>query len=210
MSSKEISQILLQCFSSGGYDLSGFKLKLEHPAEIKIEGDKNNVILKFGNKQPKIEIKKLITFYAYIEAISLNENGGSIKLRHFPDIRFSHDTSLISLSEQNFGKDNSLYEEIVQKYSNNSTEQEIAKQCLHYAEEWATICGNSGMNFKEVDRREKQRLIKQCQKFVVENIKRDFANEKKYGSVIITYLLVFIVIPSIARFIVVRLLEKYF
>ena len=44
--------------------------------------------IKFGENQPRAEITKLITFYAYIEQIVFGEEGGSVKLRNFPDFKF--------------------------------------------------------------------------------------------------------------------------
>jgi hypothetical protein len=150
----------------------------------------------------------LITLYAYIEEISLGKSGGLIKLKNFPNINFSYEKSTISFFNENYQFQNDLFNEIETKYS-DPIKKKIAHKCLQYGTEWATIVSQSG-GFCELNYESKRNLKSQCLNFVIENVKRDFENEKEHGSVILTYLLVFIIIPAVARFIIVRLLEKYF
>lgn len=208
MSPKEVSEILFQIFSDKGYSVKGFKIKSDSPLTANIFSDGVETSIKFGNNFPKAEITKLITLYVYIEELVFGKEGGIARLKNFPDIRFGYDQSLLSLFfEQHFTQHKDIEEEIEKKYGSDSQKKKIAQKCLHYGDEWATIVSRSG-GFAESSKQSRQAAKRQCLDFVVENVKKDM--EKEYGSVILTYLLVFIVIPAIARFIIVRLLEKYF
>lgn len=206
MSPKEISEVLFNIFSDDGYKVNGFTLQSKSPLVANTYSDENETSIKFGNNYPRVSIKRLITLYAYIEEIVLGKTGGSIKLRNFPDINFSYENSLLSFFEENFQSHDDLYKEIDNKYS-DPQKRKIAHKCLQYGTEWATIVSNSG-GFCDLDATSRRSMRSDCINFVVENVKHDV--EQEYGSVIITYLLVFIVIPAIARFIITRLLEKYF
>lgn len=206
MSPKEISEVLFQIFSDEGYKVNGFIISSESPLVANIFGDEAQTSIKFGNNRPKASIKKFITLYAYVEEIVLGKTGGSIKLRNFPDINFSYENSLLSFFEENFQSHDDLYKEIENKYS-DPQKRKIAHKCLQYGTQWATIVSNSG-GFCDLDATSRRSMRSDCINFVIENVKHDV--EQEYGSVILTYLLVFIVIPAIARFIITRLLEKYF
>ena len=208
MSPKEISEVLFKIFSDEGYKVNGFTIQSKSPLVANTYSDENKTSIKFGNNHPRVSIKRLITLYAYIEEIVLGKTGGSIKLRNFPDINFSYEKSLLSFFEQNFHSHEDLYNEIEAAYS-DPTKKKIAHKCLQYGTEWATIVSQSG-GFCGLDGQSKQELKSQCLKFVIDNVRKDFEKEKKYGSVILTYLLVFIIIPAVAKFIITRLLEKYF
>lgn len=206
MSPKEVSQILFQIFSNEGYKVNGFTIKSESPLVANVSSDDNQTEIKFSSNLPRAEIKKLITLYVYVEGIVFKKDGGSIKLKNFPDINFSYENSLLSFLEQQFSYNDDIVAEIDKKYT-DSTKNKIAHKCLQYGTEWATIVSSEN-GFADLDETAKRSLKSQCLDFVVDNVKHDV--EQEYGSVILTYLLVFIVIPAIARFIITRLLEKYF
>lgn len=207
MTPKEISDILNSVFSNG-YKTGGITVLSKSPLVANISNNKNFTTIKFEQNQPKIAIKRLITFYVYVEEIVLGTKSGSIKLRNFPDMNFNYENgaSVLSFFKENFSSNNDIVEAIEKKYKSKK-QQKIANRCLHYADEWATIVGSSH-NFADISECEKKNLKSECYKFVVENVKNDI--EQEYGSVILTYLLVFIIIPAIARFIITKLLEKYF
>jgi hypothetical protein len=208
MSPKEISEVLFQIFSSDGFTVNGFKIKSQSPLIANFENANDKITIAFGDNLPKAEITRLITLYVYIKKIVFGKDGGTISLKNFPDISFAYDKSSIInfLDHLTYGGEFEIEQEINKKYS-DETRRKIAKDCLHYATEWATIANQSNSLYG-ADKYNRKELKRQCYNFVVENVRKDA--EKKYGSVILTYLLVFIVIPAIARFIIVRLLEKYF
>jgi len=209
MSPKEISEVLFKIFSDEGFTVNGFKIKSESPLIANVYSEDETTTISFGNNYPRAEITRLITIYAYIEQLVFRKDGGTVRIKNFPDISFGYDKSSILnfLDHLTYAGECEIEKEIENKYS-DETRRKIAKDCLQYATEWATIVSQSG-GFSDIGPTKKKELKRQCYDFVVENVRKE-ANEKKYGSVILTYLLVFIIIPAVARFIIVRLLEKYF
>jgi len=209
MSPKEISEVLFKIFSDEGFSVSGFKIKSESPLIANVYNEDETTTISFGTNYPRAEITRLITLYAYIEQLVFRKEGGTVRLKNFPDISFGYDKSSILnfLDHLTYAGECEIEKEIEEKYSDD-TRRKIAKDCLQYATEWATIVSQSG-GFSGAGPAKRKELKRQCYDFVVENVRKE-ANEKKYGSVILTYLLVFIIIPAVARFIIVRLLEKYF
>lgn len=206
MSPKEIGDVLFQIFSKEGYKVNGLTIQSESPLIANIFSDNTNTHIKFGTNHPKAAIKRFITLYAYIEEIVLGKDGGSIKLKNFPDIKFSYEKSIISFFDENFQFHADISNEIEKKYT-NPVQKKIAHLCLQYATEWATIA-RQNKDFSGISDSEKRALRSQCINFVVENVRDEF--EKEHGSIVVTYILLVIIIPAIARFIITRLLEKYF
>lgn len=207
MSPKDISEILFSIFNDDGYKIQGFKIKSKSPLVANIYSNEVETSIKFGSNYPKAEITRLITLYAYIEEILFRKDGGVIRLKNFPDISFGYEQSLISvLFSEKFSCSREM-QELIDKTYTDETKKKIAEKCLHYGTEWATIVSQS-VDFSGASDRDRKTLRSQCINFVVENVRNDV--EEEYGSVILTYLLVFIIIPAVARFIITRLLEKYF
>jgi tryptophanase len=209
MSPKEISEVLFKIFSDEGFSVNGFKIKSESPLIANVYNEDETTTISFGTNYPRAEVTRLITLYAYIEQLVFRKDGGTVRLKNFPDISFGYDKSNILnfLDHLTYAGECEIEKEIEKKYSDD-TRRKIAKDCLQYATEWATIVSQSD-GFSGAGPAKRKELKRQCYDFVVENVRKE-ANEKKYGSVILTYLLVFIIIPAVARFIIVRLLEKYF
>ena len=203
MSPKVIYDTLNKLFSKEGFTVNGYRVKSESPLVACITDNNGVFELEFGNNNPKVEITKFITLYAYIEQINFGETGGLIKLRNFPDFKFSYTSSMFNSYPISFESE-SIGEEITSQYS-SKRDREIAKKCLQYAEEWATICHQSGVTFDNTDR---YILYNNCYDFVEENIKDDV--EKRYGSVILTWIFVYVVLPMIIKWIVNKVLERLF
>lgn len=203
MSPLEIYETLSSLFSKDGASINGLKLYSQQPLNIDINYKNNSIEIIFPKNKPKASIKRLITINVKIDKIVLNQSGGWIKLEYFPEFAFSYD----KIFTQEITIDTTDIESMIQsKYGKES--QEIAKLCLQYAEGWATIASQSMETGQQLTAIEKIKLKRDCFKYVTAQVSNDLEN--KYGSVILTYLLVFIVIPTIARFIITRLLEKYF
>ena len=107
-------------FNGNGIEVKGFKIKAESPCVANISHGNNTTIIKFGENQPRAEITKLITFYAYIEQIVFGPQGGSVKLRNFPDFSFGYGDSADTLKFCNFNNAD-IYAEIEGKYSKKLT-----------------------------------------------------------------------------------------
>ena len=205
-SPKAVHQAILNLFSEDGLEVSGFVVKAKSPTDINITNNDKLVEIKFPNNKPRAEITRIITFYAHVEQINVGEEGGLIKLRNFPDFSFSYDSSLFSHNAPRVDC-GAILEEIDNKYSGQRDKQ-IAKKCLQYAEEWATICHQTGITFNDADYADRYVLYNNCYDYVAENIEADI--EKRYGSVILTWLFVYVVLPMIIKWIVNKVLERLF
>ena len=206
MSPREIYDSISDLFTDKGILVKGFKIKSKTPSVVTVRYDNDIAEITFGENQPRAEITKIITIYAYIEKIIFGPEGGSIKLRNFPDFSFGYGNEAETVKFCRF--DNSdICNEIEVKYSKKSY-KDIAKKCLQYSEEWATMCMGRGVTFDNADYFDRYPLKDQCYNFVHENIVEDA--EKKYGSIILTWVFLYIILPTIIRWIINRFLDKLF
>ncbi len=206
MSPKEVKDILDKLFSDEGVEVKGFKIKAKSPLVANVEHEDGLTVIAFGSNQPKAEITKIFTLYAHIEQIVFGETGGSIKLRNFPDLSFTYDSTLFGSNECPLRCEN-INKEIDIKYG-DATHKEIAKKCLQYGREWATICHRSGITFDEADYADKYVLRRQCYNFVKDNIEEEA--KEKYGSVLLTFFLLYVILPAIIQWVVHRILDDLF
>jgi len=212
MSPKEISEIFDKLFSDEGYIVNGFKIKSKSPLIANIENKDKLTEISFGSNPPKAEITRIITLYAYVEGLVFGETGGSVKLRNFPDLSFSYEGSVFSVNPNMVDSEHieecvKIEDEICSQYS-SERDRKIANKCLQYAKEWATICHQSGVTFANADYADRYVHYNNCYDFVEENIQEDV--EKRYGSVILTWLFVYVVLPMIIKWIVNKVLERLY
>ena len=206
MSPREIYKSISSIFNGEGIKVKGFKVTSKTPTIATVRHDNDIVEITFGENQPKAEITKIITVYAYIEKIVFGPEGGSIKLRNFPDFSFSYGDEEPTATCATF--DNSdICSEIEAKYRDKSY-KDIAKKCLEYSEEWATMTMCSGITFDNADYFDRWRLKDQCYNFVYDNAVKDA--EEKYGSIILTWIFLYVILPTIIRWIINRFLDKLF
>lgn len=209
MSPKQINVALRNLFNGNGIDANGFKIKADSPLTANITHENDTTVINFSEKTPRVEIKKLITLRAYIEQVIFAEEGGSVKLRNFPDIHFKYDDkSLMDLIHANFCHSFEIEHEIKAKYT-DCKQKEIANQCLQYAQEWATICSSSGINFEEVSVWKRRDLKRGCYNFVRDNIAQEIDDQKKHGAVF-TFMFLYVILPAIISWIVHRVLDRLF
>jgi len=218
MSPKEINDSLIKLFSNEGMEVNGFKIKAKSPFVANIENEDSLTVISFGTNQLKAEITKIITVYAYIEQIVFGKTGGSIKLRNFPDFSFSYNSFGDACCENKDSADcfknnirslcQNVETEICHKYEGQDTYKEVAKKCLQYAEEWTTICHDSGIRFNGSDHIDRYTLRSECYDFVKDNIEEDV--KKRYGSIVLTWLFMYVVLPMIIKWVVNRVLERLF
>lgn len=203
----QIKQIVDFIFSKNGYDVKNLNISFPQPLDIKIIKDTSeNIILSFTESLPKVTWKKIIRLSAYVQGLTLGKNGGTLKLKYLPDINFSYDEN----SETLFGsyKDFSDIEAQIDNEYKDEERNFLAKKCLHYAGEWATIASQGGMDFSSCDKYSKRQLKRDCKDFVMSNIKND--PEILCGSVVLTFLLIYVVLPVILKFILERMFKKLF
>ena len=205
MSPKQIYEIISDLFTGKGIIVKGFKITTKTPTIATVRYDNEIAEITFSENQPKAEITRLITIYAYIEKIVFGPEGGSIKLRNFPDFSFGYGEGHSSASYTFNNSD--ILSEIEGKYA-QKTYKDIAKKCLQYSEEWATMSMCNGITFDHADYFDRWRLKDQCYNFVYDNVVEDA--EKKYGSIILTWIFLYVILPTIIRWIINRFLDKLF
>ena len=205
MSPRDIYQSIASLFNGEGIVVKGFKVTSKTPTVATLRYDADIAEITFGENQPKAEITRIITMYAYIEKIVFGPEGGSIKLRNFPDFSFGYGEEV---THKFVRFDNSdIYAEIEGKYAKKSY-KDIAKKCLQYSEEWATMSMCNGITFDNADYFDRWKLKDQCYNFVHDNVLEDA--EKRYGSIVITWIFLYIILPTIIKWIINRFLDKLF
>lgn len=205
MNPEEIKSTLNNIFSPDGFILNGFNVKCNTPLDVKIENKDNNILITFNNNTPKASIKKFITLSANIEQLCLENTGGYIKFKYFPVIRFSYD-KVFGECKNNINLD-PIYLEIENKYGSKQ-DREVAKMCLRFANEWVTICQSSDLDFASADLETRKKLRKECYSFVKENVHEEL--KKEHGSIVLTWVLVYIALPMMIRWIVARILSRLY
>lgn len=197
----DVKNIIDQAFSSIGYEHQGLTVKLPSNIDVKI-GSKDGIVnLDFTNKLPVVSWKKVITLSALIQGMELNKTGGKIKIKYFPDINFLYEQATNFYSEPIMLDTSDIERDICNEYP-DSERQEIAKRCLHYANEWATICYSSGVT--KDDFRNNRKLKRQCYSFV----KQSIIEEKRHGSVIISFILIYVILPVVLKWIIEKIFKK--
>jgi hypothetical protein len=200
---KNLKVILDKVFSSTGYSFKDLYIKLPQPLNMIfgiVEEDK--ISLKFIDQLPKISWKKFITISALIQEIILDNDGGVIRIKYFPDLKFQYSKS----ETTNFYSSpiilEELYDEINAEYP-DAERRKIANLCLHYANEWVTMCCASGVSVDEIVSNKDSK--KNCYRFVKESIVN---NENKHGSIVISFILIYVILPIILKWIIERIFKK--
>jgi hypothetical protein len=203
----QIKQVVDFIFSKNGYDIKNLNISFPQPLDIKIIKDTSeNIILSFTESLPKVTWRKIIKLSAYVQGLTLGKDGGTLKLKYLPDINFKYDDK----SEELFGCSFNVsdIESSIDAEYGDEERNVLAKKCLHYASEWATIASQGGMDFSSCDKYSQRQLKRDCKDFVTENIKNDA--ELKCGSVVLTFLLLYVVLPVVLKFVLERLFRKLF
>ena len=214
---QQIRDIVDLIFSTTGYNIKNLNVSFPQPLDMKIiRNSDGDIVLSFTGSLPKVSWQKFISLSAWIQGISLGKIGGMLKLKYLPDISFLYDdTENKELFGQEFATrvktyemDFSDIEQDILIHYNDETRQTLAKKCLHYATAWATIASNSGVQFSQCTEISQRQLRKNCKNFVSDNIKSD--PEIVAGSVILTFILLYVVFPVVLKFILERLFKKLF
>jgi hypothetical protein len=206
---QQIRDTIFQIFSEDGYVKNNVTVKFPELLNVSITKNDTDINIDFKESLPYISWKKLITLSAYINGFTLGETGGTIKLKYLPDITFSYEKTqeiMANMLEENFG--NVDFSDIESEINQNFKDEErkkLAQRCLQYGIEWSRIASQS-CNFKCADENQKKLLKKECTNFIKQNI----LEEKKYGSVVLTFILVYVLLPVVLKFIVERIFRKLF
>lgn len=212
MSPQMISQVLFDIFSEDGHSLNGMTIKCKSPLVANISSAGDRTTIDFGNNFPRAEIKKIITLYVYVEGVMFGKDGGSIKLKNFPDINFGYDTNtLLDFLSKNipsikFGESD-LSQDVKERFT-DPHKQRIAEKCLQYTKQWCTISMAGGVDFSHATRGQKREMRRQCAEFVRDNVKEEI--EKEYSSIFLTFILLSVILPAIIQWCVHRILDDIF
>jgi len=205
----QIETILNSIFKDG-FDINGTKVACESPAQITVSSiDTDHIAIDFSNNLPKATVKKIISLSLYVEGIVFKKDSGTIRIKHFPDINFDYapKSKAVGAYEIDDVDFSSIETEIGQQYDDENRKK-LAGKCLQYAREWATIANYGGVSFKDCNFAEQQSMKRQCQSFVKESLMND--EEIKYGSIILTFVLLHIILPIIIKWIVERVFKRLF
>lgn len=205
MNVNDIISIISDLFDEG-YGTGGVKLLIPRDRiTMDMSKSESGYEILFSQCLPAVKVKKFIEVSLSVEGITIRNDEIWFRIKNFPDVPMSYFTSSPDNYREVFTHD--IEKAIEEKYGKSKAHKKIAQLCLQHAKEWATITSEA-VCFSEMNQAERKECRRLCHNFVVEQVKKDV--EKEYGSAILTYLLIMIIIPAVARFIIERLLNKYF
>lgn len=205
----QIETILNSIFNDG-FDLNGTKVACKSPTQMTVSSvGADHITIDFNDNLPRATVKKLISLSLDVQGLIFKKESGTIRIKHFPDINFDYakESKAIGSYEIDDVDFASIEAEINQQYDDENRKK-LADKCLQYTKEWATIANHGGISFRGCGFSEQQNLKRNCQSFVKESIMND--EEIKYGSVILTFILIQIILPIIIKWIVERVFKRLF
>ena len=200
----KIKDIIASVFSSSGYNTGTMSIRCPSPVDVSISNNEDSIDINFNNNLPIATVKKFIKFNLSILGIKLGKDGGVLKIKHFPDIKFDYGGDMKFKSS-----DNMCFEDIskdIDSEYDDSERRKIAHRCLQYGKEWATIV-SSEQDVRNASSRDKKKLRKQCYDFIFDNAKND--KEIVCGSVILGILILNVLLPIIINWIVTKILNHW-
>jgi len=210
MDVSKIKDIVDQVFSDDGFKFLNFFLTCPPSVDIKLNKNEEGINIDFTKNMPYVKTKRmLIPLTVYVEGMFLGPESGSIKLKYFPDLHFDYN----GFSDERFGsteKTTNLesFNNQINKQYPDEERRKIAKIALQYTSEWATIVSQAGVNVKSLDKRDRKNLQKDCEKFVLENVRN--SNEIEAKSAILSFILIYFVLPAVISWVVKKFLDNFF
>ena len=207
-----IKKSIENLFSSDGLQISKFKIFCPPDVSTSIRKTDDGININFNDKLPFVKAKRMfIAITIEIEGLVLRENGGTIRLKYFPDFDFSYD---LSGDDAVFGSAPSekinlapIKEAILKQYP-DPERGKIAKLALQYANEWVNIARDNGINIEEYGRVNRKKLNSDCESFVKDSIINSKEIEAK--SAILTFVLMYFILPAIVSWVVKKFLDNFF
>ena len=203
----QIESIIRSVFEDG-YLVGGAKLSCSTPLSAIIKDvSEDSISIDFTENLPTATIKRLVSLSFQIQGVVFRKDSGTLRIKHFPDINFKY-----SKEEAIFGQthavdlDFSEIEKDICKEYDDDVRKFLAHRCLQYANEWATIASYGGQDFRSCGHTETAKLKRQCGKFIKESLYNN--QDLKYGSVILTFILLQVLLPIIIKWIVEKVFRK--
>jgi len=206
MDLNQIKLIVDQVFSKDGYKVGNFNFACPTNLSVDINKSDDSLNITFNGDLPTVKTKKLfIPFNVGVQGLSLSEETGTIKIKNFPDIKFSYQEK----SEENFGSaknkfDSDSFSMEIDKEFKDNERRRVAHTAFKYAREWLEVASQS----TDCTVQNKKKLISQCEKFVHEKMTKSKDIEAK--SAILTFVLIYFVLPAVINWVVKKMIEKYF
>jgi hypothetical protein len=210
MDISEIKKIVDQVFSNDGFKFLNFFFICPPSVDIKLNKDEEGINIDFTKHMPYVKTRRmLIPLSVYVEGLFLGPESGSIKLKYFPDLHFDYK----GFSDERFGSNEKItslesFNNQINKQYPDQERRKIAKIALQYANEWATIVSQAGVNVKDCGQLDRKKLKQDCEKFVLENIKNSKEIEAK--SAILSFILIHFVLPAVISWVVKKFLDNFF
>ena len=205
-----VKQAIEAIFSESGYKIDNFTLFCPPSLDVKLSKTEEGIHLDFSKIMPSVKTKKLLLpITAYVEGLFLGATGGTIKLKYFPDFSFKYS----GFTEKKFGvvAQNSytgkIKEDIIKEYP-DAQRRKIAILALQYASEWGKIVSQNDTKFEYCKKSDKEYAQKNCYNFVYENIVN--SKEIQARSAVLTFILVYLVLPAIISWVVKKFLDNFF
>lgn len=214
MTVSEIKNIVNKVFSEEGFRFLNFSFVCPNNIHLTFEKGSKSINIDFTQEMPHVKVKKmLIPMTIYVEGLFLGEESGSIKLKYFPDIYFEY--AAFKEGQENFSSEfpvgnnteiEECYDEITKKYPDEERRM-IARLSLQYTKQWAEILKTTRNDSKELSVVQKDSLKRDCENFVIENVKK--SKKVKARSAILSFVLLYIIIPSVVNWVVKKFLERF-
>jgi len=205
MDIRYVKDLISQAFNKDGLKIKDYTVTCKSPLTAHLYGGDGTVHLMFAGHRPVLSITKIITFSVELEELYLNNEGGKIKLKNFPDINFAlEDMSDVRCgsccSDQIIGQTD-LYDDIESHFGDEESRR-LAGKALQYAQAWATMTMDGGTCFNSMSSSDVKTMKRECRAFVKERMK-----EERHGSIIVV-LLVQMLLPYIIKWIVERVIDR--
>lgn len=212
MDISKIKEAIESIFSSDGLQIAKFKFFCPPEISTGISKTDEGVSINFLDKLPYVKTRKLlIPITIEVEGLTLRENGGTVKLKYLPDFDFSYD---FANDEKTFGAApqkkfdlTNIKDQIATQYPDQER-QKIAKLALKYANEWSILASASGIDIKDCGKNSRKKLTEDCKAFVRDNIIKSQEIEAK--SAILTFIVLYFVLPAIISWVVKKFLDNFF
>lgn len=90
-----------------------------------------------------------------------------------------------------------------EKFGSDEEKQRVAAKCLKHLNNWMTSSYVAGLTYT---RNDKRRLKRDCYESVRQSVIKDYKEE--YGFAILSYLLIFVILPMVLKWLIERLFSK--
>jgi len=209
MNITEIRDLVFSVFSKTGLKHNDYTITCPSPLNCNIHGDGTYLHLKFVGELPQLSVKKFITMSVDLQEIYSDRTGGIIRLKNFPDIRFTYDQfsdSPVYGSCDHYENEmhllDGLADEVNSRYGSDPKKGRMASRVLQHCETWAEMSLRGGTQFYGMSKLSRKAMVDKCVKHVTKQMKED-----RHGSIVIVLLINWL-LPYIIKSIAERMIDR--